>query len=83
MNELHDLLDESEDLVSELGFVDRSALAYMVAAQTLANALPSRESVPLLSEIEHGVLRDRVRAIADDLREAAGTRGIDLWKKAQ
>lgn len=66
-----------------LSFVDRSALAYMVAAQTLANALPSRESVPLLSENEHGILQDRVRAIADDLREAAGARGVDLWRAVQ
>ena len=79
---MNDLLDDDE-IVAELGHADRSALAYMVAAQTLANALPSHESVPLLSEIEHGVLLDRVRAIADDLREAAGTRGVDLWRAVQ
>ena len=83
MNELHDLLDESEDLVSELGFVDRSALAYFTASQVLMNALPSRESVPLLAELEHAVLVDRIRQIAAELREQAGDRGSHLWAAAQ
>ena len=83
MSAVNDLLDESEDLVSELGFVDRSALAYFTAAQILSNALPSRESVPLLAELEHAILVDRIRQIAAELRGLAGDRGAHLWAGVQ
>ena len=62
---------------------DRLALRNIVAAQTLRNALPSWESLPLLSEFEHAVLVDRIRGLAHELAEAAGTRGVDLWKICQ
>ena len=79
MNELHDLLDESEDLVSELGFVDRQALAEFMVGHILAANLPSRESVPMLAALEHAVLVDRLRATARAWCEEAGARGAELW----
>ena len=83
MSAVNDLLDESEDLVSELGFVDRQALSQFTAGQILAANLPSRESMPMLAELEHAVLVDRLRATARDWCEEAGARGAELWKRTQ
>jgi hypothetical protein len=77
-----ELIDDVE-IVSELGHTDRAALAYFTAAQVLCNALPTAESVPLLADVEHGVLVDRIRALAGELREMAGVRGADLWRAVQ
>jgi hypothetical protein len=66
-----------------LSFVDRSAPAYFTMAQTLMNALPAWDSLPLLPEGEHAILVDRIRGHAHDLRELAGERGAQLWAAMQ
>lgn len=76
-----ELLDDIEP--GTLSFVDRSALAYFTMSQTLANAMPSWESLPLLPEGEHAILVDRIRGHIHDLRELAGERGATLWAAMQ
>jgi len=75
--------DDELAVVGPLTYMDGCALAYFTAAQTLVNALPSRESLPMLDETEHETLIAHIRAIAGDLRETAGPRGAELWKASQ
>jgi hypothetical protein len=74
---------EDETTVDGLSLGERAALAYMVVAQTLVVSPPAWELLPLLSGDEFDALVLRVRGIVDDMREAAGQRGADLWRDCQ
>lgn len=76
------ILDD-ETVIGSLSLGDRSALAYMVAAQILRDHTPDWEYVPLLGEQEHTLLVEGVQRIATDLADAAGPRGIELLRATQ
>ena len=64
---------------------DRHERALFTIAQILCSVSPEsvRRCVPLLNDIEHADLVDRIRAHGAQLREAAGPRAADLWRAAQ